>query len=86
MLNSGAPRQPQPWPGRRMSRLLPILEICCFTVSVAPRPRVTMVIDGGHADDDPDHGEKRARQIPADFADGDEQGVEKSWRSWREIV
>ena len=38
------PPPPQPWPGRMTSRLFPILEMFCFTVSVAPRPRVTMVM------------------------------------------
>ena len=37
-------RGPKPEPGRTMRRLLPRLEICCFTASVAPWPSVTMVM------------------------------------------
>ena len=37
-------REPKPAPGRRVRRLLPRLEICAFTASVAPWPSVTMVM------------------------------------------
>jgi len=37
-------REPNPAPGRKVSRLLPRLEICAFTASVAPWPSVTIVM------------------------------------------
>jgi hypothetical protein len=38
------PRWPKPAPGRSVSRLLPRLEICALTVSVAPSPSATIVM------------------------------------------
>ena len=70
-----APPPPPRWPGRTVSRLLPVLKRCLPSSAVAPLPIVTMVITAATPMTMPTAVRDRARHVAADFAKGEQDRV-----------